>query len=171
MNNSRGRKLMYPSAGLTATCLSHGRSRILFWNLPVAVDENWYSIFIWFIRPSLSIPAASLNSITLFVFLVGASVFSVRQGLKFYMKFRRPLIFEWLTRFLVSCTAVSNASSYGGAHCFEYLLQRSRFGTISYARSQSCRSRLLALLMAVCRSLRTIRLPLDTFSCNFILGF
>jgi hypothetical protein len=42
MNNSRGRKRIYPSTGLWATCFSRGRKRIWFWSLRVTVDENWY---------------------------------------------------------------------------------------------------------------------------------
>jgi hypothetical protein len=42
VNNSRGRKQMYPSSGLRATCLSRGRKRIWFWYLRVAAGEKWY---------------------------------------------------------------------------------------------------------------------------------
>ena len=39
MNNSRGRKGIYPSAGLRATHLSRGRKRKRFWRLRLAVDK------------------------------------------------------------------------------------------------------------------------------------
>jgi len=41
VNNSRGRKRMYPSSGLRATCLSRGIKRIWFWYIRVAADEKW----------------------------------------------------------------------------------------------------------------------------------
>ena len=43
MNNSRRLKRTYPSAGLRANCSFRGRKRIWFWNLRLAVQENWYS--------------------------------------------------------------------------------------------------------------------------------
>jgi hypothetical protein len=42
MNNGGGRKQMYPSTGLRATCFSRARKRIWFWSLWVTVDENWH---------------------------------------------------------------------------------------------------------------------------------
>jgi len=46
----------------------------------------------------VSTPTISLNSINGFVFVVEASLFSVRQELKFYSKFIRTTVFKVLIK-------------------------------------------------------------------------
>ena len=42
MNNSGGRKQIYPSNGLRASCFSLGRKQIWCWSHRLTVDENWH---------------------------------------------------------------------------------------------------------------------------------
>jgi hypothetical protein len=50
MNNSCGRKRIYPSTGLRATCFSRERKRIWFWSLRLTVNENWHPRPKWVAR-------------------------------------------------------------------------------------------------------------------------